>query len=591
MEAHDEFVELASGIAIPASALPQATRPEGPSSADQVVVRPAASDLSLPEMTLPAMRALAERIPFEAAMVGLSRIAARIWKIFQDGQAQLIAAEEVFGRGPLIDLYREFLAQHPNGVLFSEQQLFIAQRLLVEHAEDVPLDVGLEEEQITDILTLLIHGNDIADAPAQHLDRPNPPELDVLAFLIQSGAYSHRPPILNAFSRAYTLTLEYAQANPDERLPLDQWAREDGFGLSIEEQLCVGFGLASSTNVFDDDPDKHSVLLAGPFLVNTALAGLEQSAIDLLSAERQWYVEAFTEGEDSQSLRNVAWETTPFLKKPFLRLADGRLVLVSPRSIVSWLGEGFYYRLLDSAQARRSRKNDLSALFTSYYGSLVEAYALDLMRSVLPENQNRVRVFGAQSYGKGGGKETPDIVLDCEGSVVTVEIRSGFLTRRLRIAGDPRELVRDLDRLLFRKINQLGARIADLVAGTAKVDDVDFAEAKEIWPVIVTANITLVEHLYAWVERDRPEALKKPPVRSVVILDLDDLEFLAGLIEQGTPILEIFREREQMHYRELEFTRYALEKLGADYRTRAKFTEEAWERAGELMKNTLKLSA
>jgi hypothetical protein len=561
--------------------------PEAPSSADQVAVRPRASDLGLSDMTLPEMRELAARIPFERAFAVTSRIAARIWQIPEDGRAQLEVARELFGDVPIVDAYERFLRRYEKAIIFSEQQLFVAQRLLVDNAQDVHLDAELSVDQVTDIAALLVHGHDIADAQHMHLEQTNvPSQLDMIAFLIQTGAYSQRNALFNSFSRSYTLFVEYARRVQDERLPLDEWAREDGFGLSIEEQLSIGFALGSSTQVFDDDPSKHSVLREGPFLTDTTLADREEDARNLMSADRQWYADAFAADEDAQSVRNVAWETTPFLQKPFLRLREGHLLLVSPRSIASWIGDGFYYRLLACAQKRRTRKNDLSYLFTSYYGNLVETYALDLMRSVYPEEEGGPRVFGDQPYGKGGGSRTPDIVIDCGRSIVAFEVRSGFLARRVRIAGEPRELVKDLDRLLFRKIGQLGNRVADLLAGTARVDEIDFANAEEIWPVVVTAQITLLEPLYDWVERERPEALKHPPVQSVVILDLENLELLAGLIQEGQELQEMLRERDKTNYRRLEFVRYALEELGADSRARAQVTEDAWARAGELMQRT-----
>jgi hypothetical protein len=80
-----------------------------------------------------------------------------------NGSEQLEAAREVFGEVPLIDAYERFLQQYENGVLLSEQQLFVTQRLLVDHAEDVGLGADLTPDQITDIGILLVHAPDIID--------------------------------------------------------------------------------------------------------------------------------------------------------------------------------------------------------------------------------------------------------------------------------------------------------------------------------------------------------------------------------------------------------------------------------------------
>jgi hypothetical protein len=37
------------------------------------------------------------------------------------------------------------------------------------------------------------------------------------------------------------------------------------------------------------------------------------------------------------------------MRRPFLRLADDSILLISPRGMKAWLSDGFHYRLLDSA--------------------------------------------------------------------------------------------------------------------------------------------------------------------------------------------------------------------------------------------------
>jgi hypothetical protein len=70
----EEWVELSSGLRVPASA-----GVSQPSLLQQIGVRPAAADLGLPEWSLPELREVARRAPFEAAFVAVSRISARIW--------------------------------------------------------------------------------------------------------------------------------------------------------------------------------------------------------------------------------------------------------------------------------------------------------------------------------------------------------------------------------------------------------------------------------------------------------------------------------------------------------------------------------
>lgn len=52
-----------------------------------------------------------------------------------------------------------------------------------------------------------------------------------------------------------------------------------------------------------------------------------------------------------------------------MKLADRRWLLIAPRLLETWLGDGFYYRALDIAQTRNE-----SLRFTRFFGVLVERY-------------------------------------------------------------------------------------------------------------------------------------------------------------------------------------------------------------------------
>ena len=103
-------------------------------------------------------------------------------------------------------------------------------------------------------------------------------------------------------------------------------------------------------------------------------------------------------------------------------------MLLSPRSMQAWLGDGFYYRLLDAAQLRSKGdpKRKLSRQFTGYAGQLLELYALQLTRSVYAPQQNPIsgiRVYGEQPYGAGGQMKTSDVaVLIGDADLVLIEV-------------------------------------------------------------------------------------------------------------------------------------------------------------------------
>jgi hypothetical protein len=131
------------------------------------------------------------------------------------------------------------------------------------------------------------------------------------------------------------------------------------------------------------------------------------AVLDILSAPRDWYVEQFGRGQHTEM--DVAWRRTPFEKRPFLRWGNGHLLLLFPRALLSWLGEGFHDRVFACAERRGEKTKQR---YSRYHGQLVEAYALELAESMNPPLGGTRRVYGEQRYRKGGGKKISDISID-----------------------------------------------------------------------------------------------------------------------------------------------------------------------------------
>jgi hypothetical protein len=562
-----------------------------PSLEDQIAVRPSEADLGLGQRTtLDQLIELIRRVPFEPGMLALSRLQAMNWHIALDGKAQLEIARTFFGEIPLIERFERFLDQHENGVLFSEQEFFVIQRLLIEHAADGTLDGGMGDNYMS-LAMALVGARSIVDESHAVIEEGQPDVEEIIAYMVQNGAYYERRNLLNSFARAYALFVDGARATAGEpwACPLEEWVDED-LPITLEEQFAAGFALMSQSKALDQGlaPDDRPLLDVQEVFDLSALKGREDDISALLSAEREWYADRFAErGND---VRTVAWNNTPFQQRPFIRFEDGRLFLVSPRTVETWLSDGFYYRSLDSARDRTTRRQNTVEKYTSYVGKLLERWALDLVRSVYPLDRppGGGRAHGEQPYGNG--KVTPDVAIDLGLDLVLIEVRSGYLREDTRVSGDPREFAVDLDRVLFRKIRQLGERIADIVAGTATIPDVEMNVVQRIWPIIVTANITWMELLSDWVQRELTAPYQGARVQKLVVLDTEDLELLMGMVQaSGLSITDILASRQQGPFADLELTRWANEDPRSPGQARPRFAEERWDRVMTSLQNVLQL--
>ncbi len=550
-----------------------------------MLARPNERELGIAPSDLEFLMEQAREIPFEPAMAAVARLAAANWHIARDGEAQLALAGQFFDGAPVIERLAAFVRGERGDVIFSEQQFFVVQRLLVDYAHETDVEDQMSEAEFANLRRLIIGAATIVDDSYVHLEQAATTGVEMLAFLVQNGAYNARPNLLNSFARAYALFVERARSA--DGLSLDQWVDED-YPLTLEEQFAAGFALQALAKAIDDDvsPGERALVDLAK-MSTTAFAERHDDISAMLAASRQWYIDAFAVGD--QGLVDIAWETTPFLQRPFLELSSGALLLISPRSIITWLGDGFYYRLLEAAQRRNTPTRQVSLDFTIFVGDLLERWALELVRSAYSGDRppGGGRVHGEQPYGNG--QLTPDVAIDLGPDLVLIEVRSGYLSRRLRVGGDPNELRRDLERVLFRKVRQLGDRIVDIFERRAVVPDVDVGTLVRVWPIVVTADITLTEPLYDWIEAELPPIYGDARVQSLLVCDPEDLELLLGMVEYGASLTGLLDSRQDGPFRKLEFKRWALEDPTSPGETRPTYALERWERVNRAVRDVLQL--
>jgi hypothetical protein len=313
---------------------------------------------------------------------------------------------------------------------------------------------------------------------------------------------------------------------------------------------------------------------------------LEAKATDaneLLSAPRTWYQEQFA--ALGETLDSLAWERRPFLRRPFLRLADGQWLLVAPRMIESWLGEGFLHRTMEAAERR-----DQSLRARGFLGAVFERYCLDLTRSVYPGERppGGGRVFGEQVYSRARQQQlTSDIAIDLGPDLVLVEVVARRLTQEMQVFGDREVLERNLAPMLFNKIAQLARVADDLFGGSATLPDVDIAHVERLWPLLVTAGeLIQTEMLWDRIDERTPDALRGGRVQPLTVLDGGDFELLLGIVAEGHALPSILAQKSAGPYRRLELSRLLVDELHMQppLRARPPIMNERWDALAQEMR-------
>ncbi|MDX6451428.1 MAG: hypothetical protein QOH16_1477 [Gaiellaceae bacterium] len=547
-----------------------------PSSNSQFFNRPSASELGIPQMTLPELREVARRLPFEWAYIGLSLIQARLTDIWRDGWAQLELLREIYGDVPLLDRYDAFLKAHSTAALFGAQDIYVAQRLLIDHARDVDATEPVDFDDDVHLSTLLIHAPGIVDA-ANPLTRVSgqPTLHDVVAAIQLGAAVSARPPAVNELGRFFDVFAVRARDRVNPDVPLDEWAQKE-YKLTLEQQIAGGFGYGAMA--MQDAANGKLGLVAPTILATTKLASVEQHVLDAVSGDRDWFRQEFARGDQTE--RDVAWEVFPFIRRPFLRLHDARLVLCSPTAIWTWNGFGIYDRLRTIARDQPHKAGSKLDLFGQVVGDLIEDYAVDIARSVYPSG----RVFSDADWST---VHPPDLAIALGDDLVVVEVRSGFLSPWFRTSGDLDEFDKQMKRHVHDKLDQLGSCIAEIEAGTATLADVDLGAIKRIWPVLITVPLAITEHFWMLIDPQIPPSLCGGRSQQLVIADMPEFELLMGAIEQGTDLIQTLHERQQTPFKHLELGRWLVDRAGVPWTCRPRLVVENWDRARTALNGAL----
>lgn len=321
-----------------------------------------------------------------------------------------------------------------------------------------------------------------------------------------------------------------------------------------------------------------------------------EAFFDLVSADRETLRQEFA--DDGGDIQHVAWERRPLMRNPFLRCSNDGLMLLSPRSLQTWLGDGFYYRLLDAAQRRSEGdpKRKLSGQFTAYAGQLLEVYALALMRSVYAPEQNPisgVRVYAEQLYGRGGGNKTSDVaVLAGDTDLVLIEVSNARVRADTLVSAAQEDAIQDVQRMLVEKIRQLDNCITALQSDNqrrkasipAENPEVDMKRVQRIWPVLVTAgNVTQSVPLWSHLDEATVGKLTQRGVQPLTLLSVEDYETLCYLIENQHGLIEILGAKTSPPFAQRELAIWLRDDPAAPKNIigRPKLVESTWHKTFE----------
>ena len=506
-------------------------------------------------------------LPFEASMRWTALVQKALWPDRTNATKQREMLRGIYGDGAIAVAGEILLQRGERRTIFSEQQLFALQRLLVLEAGDRTVDELSNDEHMAIRLALFYIPGTVIQLDEDLGDDDDPAAVEDerwLRYFVGNGGLVGHATIRHELARAHLLYEVIAKSRAARRhrdfCPLDQWLH-DAYGGSFVELQAMGFGLYVGSKVVDPAGPPLGVL--PNYFGTTKLAGRIDTLFGAIAADRAWFRDQFEASPEHP--RRAAYENHPFLQRPALREETGRLIVLAPRAVESWLSaNGAYYRFMDIARARGRATFDR---FLRFNGWLQERYARHIVQVAHPHQETRRR-FGAagvvipeQVYRvRRQEMRTTDVVVDLKTDLVLIEVTAKRVTTRSLVEAAADAVRDDLQALVIDKMVQLGRVIRHVAADHAVLPGVDFEHVQRVWPIIVTGdNLFQNPSLWAHANREGAHHLAPTPeecrarVQPLVLLDFEELERLMGIVAEGGSLVTVLERKTAPMWRERDF--------------------------------------
>jgi hypothetical protein len=510
---------------------PALVLPFRPAVRDGMLAYVTEEDVGLPTLGPPGVAAAMSQLPSELTFMNLALILRRLDRIRQDGPAHLALAREIYQDAPVMQALGRFAAVEGH-VLFSEQGLFALMAQAVIHCRPDSNHEFTREEWNRFKRVLLAAGGLLHDDAEMGEYEQDEPE-EWLAYLTQNLLFNASANFGNGLARTWRMFGELAvDESATWTTPLDFSAVVAETGLTIAQQLAFAFALYATIGV-DTDVIRITPDVWRSVCESVAADVPPDDLIAHMAATPDEMRAELTSDEAKRFDPNLRWASVPFMERPFLRLDDGHLLLVSPRGIESWPVDGVHYRLLRAAK-RLDRKRGIQH-FTSFAGELTEAATIELVedayRRAAEQHVGVGRVIRSRPL-KGGGEST-DILIAEDGDVVLIEVSSSRITAKTRLTGDHDALRDDLAKVVVKRVEQLDRTVQAIL--NDEIPEIPAASVERIFAVI--ANMEPMHWsppLHAYLVREVPDLLQQPVVQTLQFLEIEDLEALMSVLGPGS---------------------------------------------------------
>jgi hypothetical protein len=236
------------------------------------------------------------------------------------------------------------------------------------------------------------------------------------------------------------------------------------------------------------------------------------------------------------------WTFNPLRRFPLTRLADGSVLILSPRLLLERVFDGvaLYWEIVSALRERHDQRTEQR--FNQVHADAVEAYCVEVARSIAPAVGDTARVFtestmqSAWRSRRSGMPSVCDFVIDYGDAWLCVEVTTSRLTEAAVAGRDAAALNTALEKVVTdRKAGQLASTIRLLKHREAELTGGPAQPSRRYIPVLLTVYDFPVNNATMSEARDRLRDLDllQPPIAPLVIMSLTGFEMVEALAERS----------------------------------------------------------
>ena len=436
---------------------------------------------------------------------------------------------------PFMGRVIEILDQEPNSILVHDEQLAVLLKFALLYADATGWPKGHAADLLIRLMLVYnsLHGGENEPGSGERDTFMRFELRSVFNFVEHLGYVIHR----------YGSFFEWARNSPEAKASenyLDLDADFHGFyGMTYEEWAASAFAILSyfrkitGVQVMEQikpvmDVAKYTAAIASDAPIH--------KWVELNTVQLDEAISFFERTKDSPLYSGMS--LLPFMRRPLLQVAEGRVCAPYLPYLENSLGSGLFFAFLDGYNKHDGRA--ASDMFTRFFGEFFEDYIVSLFRKDHPTPD---RVFGEIVYAKG--KKSTDLVIFEGDAAIFIDITSSrfnFIKTLLNL--DSAGIIKDMEKIVVDNAEQLDKSIKAFKEGRLVYTGVSVAEVKRIYPVVL--SIQLLPRAFEFNRRIFAEVERRGflnDVERLEVLTAEDAEGIGALYRGGVLLSDILARK------------------------------------------------